>query len=172
MKGSFFSMIVNRKSAGWIGENIVVFGTDSDILQVADRLADAVDVVQSRLLYAHFLIEVSDADVLEPLMELDDAFEFDAAARLWCISVEERSQLPEPIGYVSDFDTYCRMFRVMSHVPEHPDLTPIDIAGSIQEADHQSDRFVDGDDEVDIDSFWSQLYAEEGLICFRLILSN
>ena len=170
MKGSFFSMVVERKSAGWIGKNVVVFGPDAKILQVAPMLREAVDIIQSRFVDARFLLEISEHVSQEAVQGLPDAFEFDSAAGLWCISIEERGQLPEPLGYVSDFNSYAKMFRILSQEPGTTEAVPVDVAGSIAIADHRADKYEGDDSEVDLDGFWEHIYAHEGLVCFRLFL--
>ena len=149
MVGSFYSMIVEQRELAWVGENLVVFGAEPTVLELGDSLVEAADLVQARFLGCHFLVEVSMSSDASEMDAIDDAFEFAVDSDLWFVPFDERSRLPEPIGYFSDFKTYRQLFKMLAGP-----LEPTEV------------------DEVDIEGVWARLYAEAGLMTFRLILSN
>ena len=143
MQFSFLSLITERPRFGNPIFNLAAFSDTADILEVHADLVAAADIIQSRFPYMEFLVEACPRLTRAQVEAIDNAFEISVDSNLFLLPFEQRVRLPDADYTLTNFLTYARVFDVLK-----------------------------GELEVDIDGLWEELYAQEGLICFRLILPN
>ena len=143
MAVSLVSIITERGLFGHPFYNLVAFGTTMDIIAVHEELVEAANLIQARFLYTSFLVEVAHGETRQDLESLDGAFAMDSDCNLFCVPFEKRIRLRDADYAMSNFEAYCQLFDALR-----------------------------GESDVLLDDVWEDYYAEHGLICFRLILSN
>ena len=139
----FFSIVTERPKLGHLRENLVGFSDSAKLLDVHDALIQAADVVQARYPYLKFLIETCDTVDAEACSAVRDAFEVYEGSGVFCIPFRERSRLSEGHHFMTDFETYCRVF----------------------------DFLRNPDESGGLDDLWQYLHDEVGFLTFRLVLS-
>ena len=143
MAVSFVSVISERELFDNPSQNLVAFATGPEVLSVHDELVAAADIIQARYLYASFLLEVSIEDSRQDIEKIDGAFAVDSDFNLFCVPFSKRLRMEDADYAISNFGAFCKLFDALR-----------------------------GDSDVLLDDVWEDYYAEHGLICFRLILSN
>ena len=144
MAMNFISVISERERFGNAGFNVVAFGEDTECLERHADLLAAADLIQSRFLYASFLLEASPDFSREALLATEDAFEVDIGSNLFCVPFARRMRLHEGTCAMATFGTYSRLFDALR-----------------------------GDSEtVDVEEVWEDCFENHGLLTFRLILDE
>lgn len=143
MSITFISVITERELYGNSAFNVVAFSESSGLLEVHDNLLQAADLIQSRYLYASFLLEASPASDRGAIEAIENVFAVDSARDLFCVPYAKRMLLPDAAFAITNFSTYTKLFTTLC-----------------------------GDSEViDLDDVWEDCYENHGLLTFRLILT-
>ena len=142
MEFSFFSIVTERPRLSDATNNLVAFADTPELLTVHPDLIAAADIVQARFRNAAFLMEAGGAVSASTLVTMQDTFEVALDSNLFCVPFSQRRRLPDPDYVLTTFGVYLRVF----------------------------DLFKGKGDVNDINTLWGELYAESGLICFRLVL--